>query len=58
MKNLKLLALLPVIVLVGCAKTTHPETKDHYWQEVEPAHHHHAQEERAERMEREIYRDK
>jgi hypothetical protein len=55
MKNwLQLLAFLtlPVIALVGCASTDEDEPQNHYWQEEDEG------EEREERMEREVYRDK
>lgn len=40
--------LLP-LALVGCASTEEDEPQNHYWQE---------EDEKEERMEREIYRDK
>lgn len=55
MKNwVKFLAFLtlPAIALIGCANTSEDEPENHYWQEEEEG------DERQERMEREIYRDK
>lgn len=52
MKNwatLLALLLLPSLALIGCASTEEDEPQNHYWQE---------EDEKEERMEREIYRDK
>jgi hypothetical protein len=59
MKNwATLLALLtlPALALIGCASTDEDEPQNHYWQEEDEGKDKH--EEREERMEREIYRDK
>lgn len=55
MKNwATLLALLalPSLALIGCASTDEDEPQNHYWQEEDEG------DEKEERMEREIYRDK